>query len=790
MQIADFNSGWTFMREGGEPLPVTLPHDAMIHERRDPDSPGGSADGYFPGGRYVYRKEFAVGPDLTGKFAQLRFGGVYRDAIILLDGACIDTHHYGYTPFICDLSKHLSAGTHVLEVRVDNSHLPDSRWYSGSGIYRGVQLLTSGPDHIPYDGLQAKTLSLDPARVQVICAVEGEGDVHIELVDQDGKTVASTDGRDAELEVPDAHLWSADDPFLYTVRATLSRDGAVVDTVHARFGIRTLAWSAREGFLVNGESVLLRGGCIHHDNGLLGAATYAESEQRRVRIMRETGFNAIRSAHNPASDELLDACDRLGMYVIDETFDMWYQHKNRYDYARDFETDWKQDVAAMVRRDINHPCVLMYSIGNEVSEPAKPRGLQTEQAMIDLVHDLDDTRPVTAGFNLSIIANAARGKEMYDGENDPGVRQKAGEKDGASKQEGNASLLFNTVASMVGTGMNKAANSDRADAATTPGLDLLDIAGYNYASGRYPLEGRKHPERVIFGSETFPQDICKNWRMVRSYPYLIGDFMWTGWDYLGEAGLGAWSYTGGVPFNRPYPWLLSGAGVIDILGNPDASAKYAKVVWGLEKKPVIGVRPPNHPGKRPGKSVWRGTNAIESWSWLGCDGNKTLAEVFVDADEVELLINGKSQGRKRVRDCVARFKVRYEPGTIEALSFRQGDPCGYRSLSSATGAIHVTLAPEVEEARPGQVVYVPVTLEGENGIVESNADDELVCTVKGCQLLGFGSANPCTEQCYDSGRFSSYQGRALAIVRMGEGPARISVSSTHCGCASVTIPLT
>lgn len=798
MEVSDFNHGWTFAREGADPVPVTLPHDAMIHERRSPDAPGGSAHGYFPGGRYVYRKEIDADAALAKKVVQLRFGGVYRDAEILLDGEHLLTHHYGYTPFICDLTGLLDPGAHELEVRVDNADLPNSRWYTGSGIYRGVKLLVAGSDHIPYGGIHVTTTSIDPARVRVSTAVAGSGVPHVEIVAPDGSLVARGEGADVELEVPDARLWSAEEPNLYRARVTLLAEDsqedaggpAVLDRAEATFGIRNIAWNSREGLLVNGKPTLLRGGCIHHDNGILGALAFAESEERRVRIMREAGFNAIRSAHNPASDELLEACERLGMYVMDETFDMWFHHKSPYDYAKDFEQDWRQDVSAMVERDFDHPSVIMYSIGNEVSEPAHKHGLATERDLVGLVHGLDPSRPVSAGLNLSIIANAAKGKEMYDGENQPGAGGKDSKRGKGGQASSNASLLFNTLASLVGTGMNKAANSDKADKATSPALELLDICGYNYASGRYPLEGRKHPDRVIFGSETFPQDIAKNWAMVRRYPYLVGDFMWTAWDYLGEAGLGAWSYTGGVPFNRPYPWLLSGAGVIDILGNPDASARFAQVAWGLEKGPFIGVRPANHPGTRVSKSVWRGTNALESWSWRGREGNQMLVEVFCDADEVELLLDGRPLGRKRVKDLTATFKVHYEPDKLEAIAYQAGCPVGKASLESATGRIGLKLSPEKDAAAPGALVYVPVALVGGNGVVESNADEELSCTVEGCELLGFGSANPCTEERYDSGQFTSCYGRALAIIRMGAGTAHITVSGRHAGTTSAEIRLT
>ena len=490
-----------------------------------------------------------------------------------------------------------------------------------------------------------------------------------------------------------------------------------------------------------------------------------------MRILKENGFNAIRSAHNPASKAMLEACDRLGMYVMDETFDMWYNRKNPHDYGVDFEKCWEADVTAMVARDFNHPSVILYSIGNEVGEPAEAKGLDYGRKMIDLCHRLDASRPVTCGANLMIMGRTAKGNALYkDGEQTGGELK-------PQKENGNASLMFNIIASFMGSGMNKSGNSKKIDQVTTPFLDALDIAGYNYASGRYPLEEKAHPNRVLFGSETFPQDIWKNWQMVKKYPYLVGDFIWTSWDYLGEAGIGAWSYTGGMPFNRPYPWILAGAGVIDILGVPDGSCKYTSTVWGLEQNPVIAVRPVNHPGVRVSKSVWRGTNAILSWSWAGCEGNKAEVEVYSDQAQVELLLDSKSLGKQKVKECKALFKVKYAPGTLTAVAYdASGREAGRSEIVSASGPFGIAVRPEKTTAKPGEIVYVPVNIEGANGMVESNADRKLTVAVKGGELLAFGSANPCTEEQYHSGSFTTYYGRALAIVRMGESDLELTVT--------------
>lgn len=789
MRSINFNKGWTVTKEGGTPQSVTLPHDAMIHETRQPDAVGGSAHGFFPGGIYEYVNRFPVPPDWKGKTVCLHFEGVYKNAGIYLNGELAYSRPYGYVPFTVCLDKYLRYGeTNEVRVVADNSQLPNSRWYTGSGIYRPVSLLIGEKQHIFHQGVSVTTLSYQPPRIRVETKATG-GNVGVEILDG-VQLLASASGNDVEISLPEAGLWSDKSPKLYTCRVTLREDGQVVDTEDVRFGIRLIEWGPN-GLFVNGQETLLRGGCVHHDNGSLGACSFPETEDRKVRIMKEAGFNAIRSAHNPCSAAMLDACDKYGVYLMDETFDMWYMGKSKYDYHLDFDRWWQEDTRAMVERDYNHPSVILYSIGNEVSEPCEERGVKVGKEQVDFIHSLDASRPVTCGTNLMIISRAAKGTGIYQDSDSNDAHQKKVARKEASQPDGpkNASLMFNMIASFMGTGMNKAGNSDKVDRLTTPFLDALDIAGYNYASGRYAMEGKKHPRRVLFGSETFPQDIYKNWEMVEKFPYLVGDFMWAGWDYLGEAGIGAWSYQGGLPFARPYPWVLGGTGVIDINGVPDASCRYAATVWGRIDRPVIGVRPVNHPGVRPSKSVWRGTNAIESWAWAGCGGNKAVIEVYARAASVELLLNGKSLGRKKLKEYKAVFRTSYAPGTLTAVTYdADGRNLARSELHSATGKLHIQAEPENAGVQIGEIVYIPVVLAGENGVVEANNDRDLTVTVEGGELLAFGSANPCTTQQYDSGTFSTYYGRALAVVRK-TSPQKTTVMISGSGLADARLDL-
>ncbi len=785
MKSTDWNEGWSFGKKGWEeqPIAVTLPHDAMIHEQRLPDAPGGSEHGFFPGGVYVYEKEFVAPETWRGQTVAVYFEGVYRNARVLLNGRTLAEHAYGYAPFTVELTGQMALGEkNLLRVEADNSLLPNSRWYSGSGVYRPVKLLTGGEAHIAWQGVRVTTVSYAPAVVRVQTSVTRKDAAHTVTVDllAQGKELLRGTGDDVTLTIPDARLWNEDTPFLYQCRVRLWQGDTLLDEDTQDFGVRVIEWS-NEGLRVNGRETLLRGGCVHHDNGILGACAFPDAEERRVRILKENGFNAIRSAHNLCSESMLRACDKYGVFLMDEAFDMWYMGKTRYDYHLDFDACWQSDVRAMVERDYNHPSVILLSIGNEVSEPSEGKGVETGKAIVDLIHSLDATRPVTCGANLMIIAQAAKGKGIYKDVDGNQAKQAR-----ASKNESkNVSLIFNTIASFLGTGMNKAANSRRADRVNSPFLDCLDIAGYNYASGRYVMDGKLHPKRVIFGSETFPQDIAKNWAMVEKLPYLVGDFMWAGWDYLGEAGIGAWSYEGGLPFARPYPWLLAGSGVIDLLGQPDVSCRLAQLVWKQLDRPVLGVQPVNHPGKRPTRSVWRGTNALESWSWRHCEGNRAVVEVYARGTHAELLLNGQSLGRKKLKGFKATFHAPYQPGVLQAVAWNEGQRIGQTELVSAQKELRLQITPEIGE----DLIFAPIRITDANGVTESAADRDVTVTVEGGELLALGSANPKTEQRYDRGTFSTYYGTAMAVVRRSkESDTRMIVRAEGLDDASCIVP--
>lgn len=436
--VFDFCKHWTFRKDGNAPVDIDLPHDAMLLEKRDGGCRNGVNSGYFPGGKYTYEKVFEVGQEDIGKSIVLHFEGVYQNCTVSVNKKLAGSHRYGYTAFDLDISNAVSAGSNTVTVHVDNSLEPNCRWYSGSGIYRPVQLLIRDRVHI--DKVHMEMVSIFPPQIRVDVTTTADTAVSVEIWDGDA-LVAS--GKPGILTIPNGKLWSAEEPYLYTCVIRTEKDERKF-----QFGIRELKWSAKTGLTVNGQQVLLRGGCIHHDHGVLGACEYPDAEERRIRILKENGFNAVRIAHHPASQIALDACDKLGMYVMNETFDGWYTPKSYHDYSRWFETDWKQDLTAMVESSRNHPCVIIYSTGNEVSETAMEKGIQVCKMLTDFVHSLDATRPVTAGINVLLNVYANMGLGVYKDKGDYKPEPLPEKKGYREKKTGSA--FFNAMTQKLG----------------------------------------------------------------------------------------------------------------------------------------------------------------------------------------------------------------------------------------------------------------------------------------------------------------------------------------------------
>ena len=776
MNRENFSRDWQFCPRGETAVPVTLPHDATLREQRTPAAPGGAGSAYFPGGYYEYRKTFPAPAHWKNRAVSLFFEGVYPTAEVFLNGVRVGGCAYGYRGFTVPLDGLMYGKTNELMVLVDHTGQPDSRWYAGAGIYRPVWLLEGGADRILHDGIRVTTLSVRPARIRVETAHTGDAEAEI-VISRQGRTAAVARGNATELTIGDAALWSAEHPALYRCTVTL-RDaaGRALDADAVDFGLRSLAWSAKEGLRVNGESVLLKGGCLHSDNGILGACSYAEAEWRRIQKLKSFGFNAIRSAHNPLCRAALEACDALGMYVMDEAWDMWDKAKTAGDYAARFAENYRDDLLDMTAKDYNHPSVLLYSIGNEVTEPARPEGVALAAGLVKTVRQLDATRPVTAGINLTLLLLASLPQNPLDDGGKNAVPP-AGEMN---------STAYNEMVAKMGRSMTMAAATEGADTISSPVLDLLDVAGYNYASSRYAREGELHPNRLVVGSETYPCELAENWAQVEAHPYLIGDFMWTAWDYLGEVGIGGWSYDpADRGFAKPFPWLLAETGVFDILGHDNAEAGLAAAVWRADTRPYIGVCPVNHPGIVPSKAIWRGSNALPYWSYRGCGGNPAKVEVYTSAPAVELFVNGRSEGCRAVSGCKAVFETVYEPGTLRAVACgADGQPAGETSLRSAEGALKIAVRPE-KTAGPGDVLFVEIELVGENGEIECNCDTLLTVEATGGELLGFGSANPKTEESFLAGACTTYYGRSLAVLRPAARGGAVTLTVRGAGLETV-----
>lgn len=760
MMQLDFNQDWEFQKEGAPSCLVTLPHDAMRLEGRSPSIPGGLQSGYFPGGVYRYVKRFRFSEEDIGKRVELFFEGVYRNATVWLNGIELGSHRYGYGEFSIDLSPAVKGGENVVEVRVDNSLTPNCRWYSGSGIYRPVWLRILSKD-APSD-VRIVTKSLAP----VVIEASAEEGTTIEIYD--GETLIAR-GMPGEFRLGEARLWSADDPYLYTA---IARRGS--EETRVSFGVRMLEWDSENGFRVNGVRTLLRGGCIHHDNGILGAVSLPDAEMRRVRILKECGFNALRISHNPASRALLDACDRLGMYVIDECFDGWYIPKDYHDYSRDFREGYEGELLAMARKDFNHPCVIMYSLGNEVTETASSEGIALCGKMRNILKSFDPTRPVTCGINVLLNVYVKRGLGVY---RDRGHYEAKPLPEGkAYREKKSGSTFFNYWTTKLGKLMFFISKGKTAEKLVADVAPSLDVVGLNYASSRYDLDAKRYPRRLMVGTETMVGDIVYNWSRVRRYPQLFGDFVWAAWDYLGEACIGDWTY-------HSYPGLplLSGQGVVDMTGYPKAQMAYLQIGWGLRKSPFLAVSPLNHSGEKPSKSAWQFTDAVASWNWQGHEGKKTMAEVYADAPMVALYLNGKLLKKKKTKRCRACFALRYTPGILCAVAYDEsGKEIGRHQLESGGDQIFLRVSLDAPNLRANNEDLCFATFEfvDEKGELKPSIEEEISLRVSGdgAILAGMGSALCKTNENFVSNTYRTYRGRAIAAFRATGSPGAIEVT--------------
>ena len=784
-------TGWT-CRHLGDTAPgkaVTLPHDAMLAEPRTAISAGGTNTGWYEGYDYEYQRTLTVPENELADTHILEFEGVYHNAEVWLNGQKAAFRPYGYTNFYVDCAPYLHAGENELRVIARNADQPNSRWYSGAGIYRPVQLWKARGAHITLNGVKIRTLSLQPAIVEVRVKTTAPGTVRLTVDDLPAMQQESDGEAVFTLTLDNARLWTPETPNLYTCRVSFA-DDEVTET----FGVRKVEWGT-DGFLLNGKRYIIQGACIHHDNGLLGAVCDPDAVARKVRLLKENGYNAIRSAHNPCSKALLTECDRQGMLVMDEYIDHWYIHKTEHDYVDYFNDWWRQDLTDMVEKDYNHPCVVLYSTGNEVSETAQKRGIALTKEMTDFLHGLDDSRPVTCGVNIFFNFLSSIGFGVYSDEKAKKEAERAekakqrGEK--AAKKKAVGSQFFNNLAGLLGDEfMKRGATLHGCDVKTRDAFANMDIAGYNYGIYRYKHDLKKYPQRLILGSETFCNDAYKFRELAKQEPRLVGDFVWAGMDYLGEVMVGSWEYADyAETFDGGLGWVSAGSGRIDLTGKPLGEALYTRVALEADNGPYIAVCPVNHTGDRHSPSAWKMTNAMPSWSWTGCEGRKANVEVYARAARVELVLNGHTVGSKTLKnDCLARFSIPYESGTLEAVSYDAADhEIGRYKLQSAGGATSLTLDAEEPAAQTGHLCYVRLRYTDENGITKPLMRGNIQVQVRGGTLVGLGSACPFNKHSYLDSETDTYYGEALAIVRMGDGDAITIAASDGEYSAELTV---
>ena len=740
-QLFDF--GWQFTHRSALPLgsskngktqTVDLPHDWDIFEGPvSGEGVTGTGGGWFEAGKGEYRKTFKT-PD--GEVVKLHFEGVYQKAEVFVNGQKAGQHHYGYTPFTVDVTPYIYKNkkqTNEVVVKVDNSEQPNCRWYSGSGIYRHVWLETMPALHIAENGIFITTpeVNAERARVQVDVTIANESQsdrnatvvvcgaqLMVAVKAGESKTVSTT------TMVNNPQLWSPESPTLYEAKVELKENGTTIDRQTAKYGIRTFSFDAERGFVLNGQKVLINGACVHHDDGVLGAMAFDDAEIRKVRQMKEAGFNLIRTSHNPTTRAFLDACDSIGMLVIDEAFDGWRTQKNPYDYSTVIDSCYREDIHAMVLRDRNHPSVISWSIGNEVIERKDIRVVYTARHMKKAIHEYDTTRPVTEA-----LCAWDSDWEIYD-----------------------------------------------------PHAEVLDVAGYNYMIFKHASDHERDPKRVIWQTESYPRDAFKNWAVVNDFPYVVGDIVWTGLDYLGESGIGRYYYEGERPgehwFDGGFPeWHGAYCGDIDITGWRKPISHYREMLWHNDTPLYLAVKEPDGYHGKIKETAWSVWPTWESWTWPGWEGKPVEVEVYTHQPEVKLYLDDQLIGTKQVSretEFKAVFSVSYKAGTLRAEAGNQSV-----TLKTAGESACLRLTPDrTTMTADGQsLTFITVEVVDKQGTPVPEATIPCEATIKGAgTLLAFASADLKDTEPYTSPRVKTWKGRALLVVRSTQKGGSVNVS--------------
>ena len=748
-----FDADWQFT-QNGKTVSVNLPHDWDIYAGPNSGKGAtGTGGGWFEGGTGEYRKQLTIDNSQLTKgdaLVKLHFEGVYQKAEVFVNGQKAGQHAYGYTPFTVDITPYLykDKRANELMVRVNNAEQPNCRWYSGSGIYRHVWLETMPTLHIAENGVFVTTPEVTGGKATVMAEVTVENES-----DQQRNATVVVGSRQMMVTVPahatkavttsftikDPQLWSPENPFLYAADVELRENGTTIDTKQVKYGIRTFSFDAERGFVLNGQPTLINGACVHHDDGILGAMAFDAAEIRKVRLMKEAGFNLIRTSHNPTTRAFLDACDSLGIMVIDEAFDGWREQKNPYDYHTLIDSCYREDIHAMVLRDRNHPCVISWSIGNEVIERKDIRVVTTARKLKAAILECDTTRPVTEA-----LCAWDSDWEIYD-----------------------------------------------------PHFEVLDIGGYNYMIHKHASDHQRNPKRVMWQTESYPRDAFRNWAVANDNTYVVGDMVWTGLDYLGESGIGRYYYKGEregeswIPGGQP-EWHGAPCGDVDVTGWRKPISHYREMLWSDKLDLYMAVREPNGFIGEIKTTMWSVWPTWESWNWEGWEGKPIEVEVYTKKPEVKLYLNDRLVDTKQVsRDTQfkAVFTLPYQPGTLRAVAGGQDV-----SITTAGEPAQLRLTPDRRTIKAdGQdLAFIIVEVIDGKGNICPNASIPLTATVKGAaQFLAFASADLKDTEPYTSAYVKTWKGRALLAVRSSQkaGSTLVKIEGQGLSKKATTIQL-
>lgn len=826
MKKINLNLDWLFMNGEKSNIPmmpqqtkeVNLPHDFMVETDVTPDAPGKAESGFYKGSAGTYLKTITLTEEEMTDTMLLHFEGCFGKTRVLINGNPVGSHAYGYTPFTIDIRKFLQIGDNEIQVIVHTDDDPNGRWYSGAGLYRGVNLLSAPAFHIVHDGIFVYTDHITngdafcKAEITVVndlakATGDAEGFLKLTVSKKDTKEVVATRYQKISLTagtsqvvpqafvIENAELWDTENPYLYEVKAQLSLTSTgnvhmsldnrqdlmaqtdYEDEITTRFGVRTITADAKNGLLLNGKSIKLKGGCIHHDNGILGAASFYDAEYRKVKLHKDNGYNALRLAHNPQSEQILDICDELGMIVFDEAFDVWNLPKNSFDFSHQFAEDGIKEIEAMVRRDRNHPSIFFWSIGNELTEQGgMAAGYEVSAMLAKTVRNMDSTRLVSGA-----LCSFFKG---LDNEDNAAFWQTFRKE---MPQGGSVINMDNSYGKKIWMEY------------TAPFVKDWDVVGYNYLNYHYETSHELFPDRVILCTESKPGQFEDYWSDVERLPYVIGDFLWTSMDYIGEAGIGKSIYCSEeeVPqMSRmlnyaAYPWRLAQAGDFDLCGNVRAQGRYHQIIWGANDTYIFAKDPKNN-GKIAliGRYGW--AEGGNHWSWNCENGTAVSVDVYSRAEEVELLLNGKSLGKKPAgAEChfKAEFEVTYEAGTLTAISYQDGQEVSRDEVKTVGEPVGLKITMEKNQiAADGEsLAYGIVEIVDAEGNWVPTAEDTLAkVSVEGAaSLAGFGTGRGQTEENYTKGEFTSFEGRWQVILRAGTeaGEAGVHVEAEGLGHA-------